>query len=357
MSNTFGNRIRLTIFGQSHSPAIGAVIDGLPAGMGIDWEKVKSFMARRRGGGELATPRAEADEFKILSGLNERGLTCGAPLCAVIENTDARPADYDALRDAPRPGHSDYAAHIKFSGHNDIRGGGQFSGRLTAPLCLAGAICIQLLSGRGILVAARISSIGEIDDIPVDTRNLRGAMDSLASRGFPTLSDAAGGRMKGEIASAREAGDSIGGIVEAYADGVPPGLGEPMFDGVENRVASALFAIPGVKGVEFGAGFGAARMRGSACNDPFIMEDGRVSTEGNNHGGALGGITSGQPIIVRAAFKPTPSISAPQRTISLSERRERGISVGGRHDPCIVPRALPCVEAALALALMDMMVD
>ncbi len=355
MSNTLGSKFRVTVFGQSHSPMIGAVIEGIPAGFAPDMAAVSAFMARRAPGGDLSTPRRETDAPRIIAGLNERGETCGAPLTAVIENADARSQDYDALRDVPRPGHADYAAAVKFAGHNDIRGGGQFSGRLTAPLCFAGALAMQLLAARGVRVRARIASIAGIADAPMDFA--RPDLDAIANAPLPCVDAEAAGRMAAAIRDARDGGDSVGGVVECFATGLPAGLGDGMFDGVENRVARALFGIPAVKGVAFGAGFEAARLRGSQNNDPFRVEDGRIVTETNRHGGALGGITTGMPLVARAAFKPTPSIALPQRSVSLSRGENAPLTVHGRHDPCVVPRAVPAVEAAVACALLDMMLE
>jgi chorismate synthase len=360
MSNTLGEKLKVTIFGQSHAPAIGAVIDGLPAGMRIDWQRVQAFMGRRAPGrGDLTTARREDDVPRVIAGLNERGETCGAPLCAVIDNGDARSADYDALRDRPRPGHADYTAYVKFGGANDIRGGGQFSGRMTAPLCFAGAVCLQWLEGRGVAVGARIASVGMVDDAPVDHGKLDAEqLRAWTESAFPTADALAGESMRDAIREAKASGDSLGGVIEACAVGLPPGLGEPMFGGVENRVAAAVFGIPGVRGVEFGAGFAAARMTGSAHNDAWVVRPGDViGTETNRHGGVLGGITTGMPLVVRAAFKPTPSIGKAQKTVSLSEKTEQTLSITGRHDPCIVPRAVPCVEAALAIVLTDMLLS
>ncbi len=356
MSNALGNKYRVQIFGQSHSPMIGAVIEGVPAGVVPDMDFISAFMARRAPGGDaLSTARREADSPQIVSGLNERGETCGAPLCALIANTDARSRDYDALRDVPRPGHADYAAFVKFGGHNDIRGGGQFSGRLTAPLCFAGALAMQLLQTRGVRVKARVQAIAGIRDIDVDLA--APPLDAIAAEGLPTISPDAARRMAEAILAAKSAGDSVGGVVECFATGLPAGLGEPMFDGVENRVARALFGIPAVRGVEFGLGFAAAELRGSAHNDAFRVSEGRVVTETNRCGGVLGGITTGMPLIVRAAFKPTPSIALPQASVSLKRKQDAPLTVQGRHDPCVVPRAVPCVEAAVACVLFDLMLE
>ena len=355
MSNTLGERYRVQVFGQSHSPMIGAVIEGIPAGVVPDMDFISAFMARRAPGGALSTARKETDAPQIVSGLNDRGETCGAPLCILIHNTDARSRDYDRLRDIPRPGHADYTAAVKFSGHNDIRGGGQFSGRLTAPLCFAGALALQLLKEKGVVIRARVRSVAGVEDAPVDLAHP--PMDGLCPGPLPCVDPDAAARMAEAIEAARADGDSVGGVVECWATGLPAGLGEPMFDGVENRVARALFGIPAVRGVEFGLGFAAADMKGSAHNDPFRMEAGRVVTAGNNHGGALGGITSGMPLAVRAAFKPTPSIARQQPSVSLSRGEDTPLVIQGRHDPCIVPRAVPVVEAVVACVVMDMMTD
>ena len=355
MSNTLGHNYRVQVFGQSHSPMIGAVIEGIPAGVVPDMDFISAFMARRAPGGALSTARKEADAPKIVSGLNEKGVTCGAPLCVLIQNTDARSRDYDNLRDVPRPGHADYTAAVKFSGHNDRRGGGQFSGRLTAPLCFAGALAMQLLKEKGIRVRARVRSVAGIEDAPVDLA--RPPMDGLCQGPLPCVDADAAKRMAEAVEAARADRDSVGGVVECWATGLPPGLGDPMFDGVENRIARALFGIPAVRGVEFGLGSAAAGMRGSAHNDPFRMEAGRVVTDGNNHGGALGGITSGMPLVVRAAFKPTPSIAREQPSVSLSRSENAPLVIQGRHDPCIVPRAVPVVEATVACVVLDMMMD
>ena len=353
MSNLLGDRYRLIIFGQSHSPMIGGVIEGLPAGIAPDMARIRAFMARRAPGGALSTQRREADAPEIIAGLNEWGRTCGAPLAFVIRNADTLSGDYADLRDAPRPGHADFTAWAKYRGENDIRGGGQFSGRLTAPLCFAGALAMQLLEARGLRVRARISRLAGIADGPMDLAAPN--LDAIAAEGLPCVDAGAARRMSEAIEAARAEGDSVGGVVECFATGVPAGLGEPMFDGVENRLARALLGIPAVRGVEFGLGFAAADLRGSRHNDAYRAEDGRVVTLTNRHGGALGGITSGMPIVVRAAFKPTPSIALEQESVSLSRMADRPLRVRGRHDPCVVPRAVPVVEAAVACVLYDMM--
>jgi chorismate synthase len=354
MSSCWGNSIRISLFGQSHSPAIGVVIDGLPAGFRLDTEALSAFMQRRAPGrSEFSTPRKEADSIEFVSGL-ANGVLCGAPLCAVIRNTDVRPGDYSEFADAPRPGHADFTAQAKFRGFQDGSGGGHFSGRLTAPLVAAGGICLQILASHGIHVGAHIARIADVSDSAFDPVAVSAAdFARLVREPLTVIDPAAGAAMAAKIAEAREAGDSVGGVIECAAVGLPAGLGDPMFDGMENRIASAVFAVPAVKGIEFGNGFGSTGLRGSENNDAFVMADGSVGTATNNHGGILGGITSGMPLIFRAAVKPTPSVSAAQKTVSLAEHRERELRIRGRHDPCIVPRAVPCIEAAAALAIFD----
>ena len=325
MSNSFGNCFRFTIFGQSHAPAIGVTMEGLPSGFEIDMEKLNAFMARRAPGGRYSTPRKEADIPEFISGLVD-GKTCGAPVTAIIRNNDTRSKDYEYMRTVPRPGHADYTAMVKYGPSRDYAGGGQFSGRLTAPLCIAGGIAMQLLEKMGVSISARILSIGgEVDEV----------------------------KMFELIDKVRLEGDSVGGLIGCSVTGLPVGLGEPMFGGMENRIAQAVFGIPAVKGIEFGAGFEAAGMLGSQCNDPFRFENGKVVTDSNNHGGILGGISSGMPIEFRVAIKPTPSIAMEQRSVDLATGANCTLQVRGRHDPCIVLRAVPCVEAAAAVAVFD----
>ncbi|MBR3847926.1 MAG: chorismate synthase [Oscillospiraceae bacterium] len=353
MSSTFGENLKVSIFGQSHSEAIGVVIDGFPAGFEIDFKKLLAFMARRAPGqGGHTTSRSEADAPHFLSGV-VNNVTTGAPICAVIYNTNTRSKDYDALRDIPRPGHSDFTAYMKYGTAHDIRGGGQFSGRLTAPLCIAGALCLQYLEGRGVKIAAHAEKIGKVQDRRFNPTVPE--FSELCGDSITVLSPDAEKAMIDEILAAKKKTDSVGGIIECAATGVPVTLGEPPFGGVENRIASIVFGIPAVKGIEFGAGFEVADMFGSENNDAFIIEKGKIKTETNNHGGALGGISSGMPIIFRAAVKPTPSIAKAQKSVSLSEMRERELVIEGRHDPCIVPRAIPVMEAAAAIAICDMM--
>lgn len=344
--SSYGENLRITIFGQSHSPAIGVTVEGIPAGERIDTAKLARFLARRAPGrNEWSTPRMEADAPEFLSGLKD-SVTCGAPLAAIIRNADTRSQDYAALADTPRPGHADYTAQVKYGGAQDSAGGGHFSGRLTAPLCIAGGICIQLLAREGITVISRIAAIADVED--------EGALcASTAEKPFPTVSDERGEAMRTAIAAAKADGDSVGGVIECAVLGLPAGLGGPLFGGLEGRISAAVFGIPAVKGIEFGAGFAAARMRGSENNDCFETSAGRVVTKSNNCGGILGGISDGMPLVFRAAVKPTPSIAAEQLTLNMKTMEETALHVPGRHDPCVVPRAVPCVEAAAAIAVYD----
>lgn len=330
MSNTVGNCFRLTIFGQSHAPAIGVTMEGLPAGFAIDMDKLQAFLERRAPGRDpYSTSRKEPDRPEFISGLKD-GITCGSPVTAVICNTNTRSGDYENLRCVPRPGHADYAAMVKYGEARDYAGGGQFSGRMTAPLCIAGGICLQLLEKMGITVTAKAERIGG-----------------------ETESDA----MLRRIEEARAAGDSVGGVIACRVEGLMPGIGEPMFDGMENRIARTVFGIPAVKGIEFGSGFAGSDRTGSENNDPFRWQDGRVVTETNHHGGILGGITSGMPLTFRAAIKPTPSIAREQKSINMETGENVTLNITGRHDPCIVLRAVPCVEAAAAVAVYDAILE
>lgn len=357
MSSEFGRYLKVSVFGQSHGQAVGVVLDGLPAGEAIDQAELRRFMQRRRPGGALSTSRREEDEPVFLSGLLE-DKTCGSPLCAIIENQDARPQDYAELSALPRPSHADYAAYCKWGGRADLRGGGHFSGRLTAPLCLAGGIAKQLLARRNIHIGAHLAEADGEQDSRFPLYPSRGLLEEIAAKPFPVLDDASGERMQRTIAVAAEAADSVGGVVECVAIGLPAGLGAPMFDGVENRLAAALFGIPAVKGVEFGAGFASAGKRGSDNNDPFCLNGQReVVTAKNDSGGILGGITNGMPVVLRAAFKPTPSIGQAQQTVNLSTKQAAEITIRGRHDPCIALRAVPAVEAVTALVLLDMILE
>ena len=327
MSSEFGKLVKLTIFGQSHSPAIGVVIDGIPAGEVINMDEIHEFMARRMPSAAVySTSRKESDIPEILSGIVD-GVTCGAPITAVIHNNDVKSIDYGDLINTPRPSHSDYAAFMKYGNAHDIRGGGHFSGRLTAPLCFAGAVCKQILQRHGITTAARIKSIGT-------------ATDELS--------------MMEEIKTAAADGDSVGGVIECVINGIPAGLGEPMFDGLENKISQAVFAVPAVKGIEFGSGFDGTKLRGSSNNDVYYINNDTVRTVTNNNGGITGGLSNGMPIIFRAAIKPVPSISKPQKTVDLRTMTDTIITISGRHDSCIVPRALPCIESAAMIAVLDL---
>ena len=357
MSSEFGNILRVSVFGQSHGKAVGVVVDGLPAGEAIDLEELQRFLDRRRPGtGPLSTTRKETDVPEFLSGL-EGGKTCGAPLCAVIKNADQHSKDYGELADKPRPGHADFTAWAKWGGRADMRGGGHFSGRLTAPLCVAGGIAKQILARRGIFVGAHLASVAGICDRPFPLHPTAALFEEIAAKPFPVLDEAAGERMRAAILEAKNDLDSVGGVIECAAAGLPAGLGEPMFGGVENRLAAALFGIPAVKGVEFGEGFRAAELRGSENNDPFTVEDGEIRAETNRAGGILGGITTGMPLVLRAAVKPTPSIGRPQKTVRLSRLEDTDLTVHGRHDPCVAHRAVPVVEAVTAAVLLDMLLE
>ena len=357
MSSDFGKTLRVGVFGESHGAAIGVTVDGLPAGERIDMDELQAFLDRRRPGkNPLSTVRRETDVPEFLSGLRD-GVTCGTPLCAVIYNSDQHSADYAELADKPRPSHADYTAWVKWRGQADMRGGGHFSGRLTAPLCVAGGIAGQILARRGIFVGAHLAAVGTEEDETFPLHPTDELFRAVAAKPFPTLSDAAGERMQRVILDAREAQDSVGGIIECAAIGLPAGVGEPMFDGVENRLAAALFGIPAVKGVEFGAGFGSARLRGSENNDALRVENGRVVTETNRAGGILGGITNGMPLTLRVGIKPTPSIGQKQKTVSLSRMENTELTVHGRHDPCIAHRAVPVVEAVTACVLLDLLLE
>lgn len=353
---TWGNKIRLTVFGESHGPAVGAVLEGLPAGGEIDMEEVLAQMARRAPGHDRSsTPREESDEPRVLSGLWNGRIT-GAPLCAVIANADTRSSDYGEIPNIPRPGHADYTAYVRYHGFQDVRGGGRFSGRLTAPLVFAGAVCRQILKRRGVTVGAHVLSVHGVKDVPFDPVHLPAALlEDLSSRYFPTLGPDTERAMRAEIEAARRNLDSVGGVAECAAVGLPAGFGGPLSEGAESVLSSLLFAIPACKGVEFGAGFAAADLFGSENNDPFYYDGGMVRTRTNRAGGILGGITTGMPLVFRAAFKPTPSIGREQDSVDLAEKKNAKLTVRGRHDPCIVPRAVPAVEAAAAVALLDLL--
>ena len=352
MSSMTGNKIKISVFGQSHSEGIGVVIDSLPAGKKIDLEKVYQFMERRAPGRSiLSTQRKEADKPEIISGL-VNGVTCGVPLCAVIRNTNTRSADYNNIADTPRPSHADFSGFMRYNGFNDVAGGGHFSGRLTAPLCFAGAVCMQVLEEMGIKIQAHILRIKDVSDESFNPVSV--AEMNIGKKPFPVINEKAGEKMRAEIDKARLDCNSVGGIIECAVTGLRAGLGNPMFDGVENMLAKNIFGIPAVKGIEFGNGFGAAGLFGSENNDDFCIENGEIKTVTNNSGGINGGITNGMPIIFRAAFKPTPSIYKEQNSVSIKDKTEKKLKIEGRHDPCIVPRAVPVVEAVTAFTILDM---
>lgn len=359
MSGIWGRNIKLSIFGESHGPAIGITIDGLPPGLTLDMDYIAFEMRRRAPGrNELSTSRVEGDDFEILSGYFQNKTT-GTPLTAIIRNKDSRSKDYKAIRDKIRPGHADFTGHIKYSGHEDYRGGGHFSGRLTAPLVFAGAIAKQILEAKGIDIGSHIKSIGEIEDPYFHPTYIESdQLVKLKEEDFPVLDKIRGIEMQKLIKKVREEEDSIGGIVECAVINLPPGIGSPFFDSLESVISSLLFSIPGLKGLEFGAGFPISRMQGSQANDQYyIDEEEKIRTYSNNNGGILGGISNGMPLIFRAAFKPTPSIGKKQRTVDISKGENIELVIRGRHDPCIVLRALPVVEAVAAIAIWDVIQD
>ena len=350
MSSTYGEILKLSIFGQSHGAGIGMTLDGIPAGLPVDLDQLQTFLNRRAPGrNDWSTPRKEEDRPEFLSGILN-GYTCGAPIAAIIRNTNTRSGDYSNLKDCPRPGHADYTAQIKYKGYQDPAGGGHFSGRLTAPLCIAGGLCKQWLEAEGIRIGAHIQWIHGLNDTFFDRLNPQ--IDEIRSD-FPVLSEYKAERMKEIIEQARMDCDSVGGAIECAVTGLPVGLGEPMFGGMESRIASIVYGIPAVKSVEFGIGPSVANIPGSENNDEYVVENGVVRTLTNNCGGILGGITNGMPLIFSAYFKPTPSIAKPQQTVNLQTGETTTIQIKGRHDPCIVPRAVPVVEAAAAIAIYD----
>lgn len=348
-SSYFGN-ISFRIFGSSHGEEIGITAEGLPAGFAPDTEKLMSFLKRRSPvGKDYATGRKEPDVPEFISGI-KNGVLSGTPFTAVIKNKDIKKSDYEQFKSIPRPGHADYTAFVKYSGKEDMSGGGHFSGRMTAPLCILGGICIQILEEKGINVISRIKSIGKTED--------EGELvSSTADDPFPTVNRECGEQMIKDIIAAKAAGDSLGGIIECKISGLPAGVGEAMFDGLESRISKLVFGIPAVKGIEFGSGFSGTQLKGSQNNDEFFFENGKVITKTNNCGGILGGISNGMPISFNVAFKPTPSISVLQNTVNLKTKENTKISISGRHDPCIVPRAVPCIEAAAAIAIYDAMLS
>lgn len=355
MASSFGERLRVSVYGESHGNGIGALIEGLPAGEPVDTELLMRFMERRQGGrNALSTPRKEPDVPEFVSGIYE-GRTTGFPVCIRIANTNTRSGDYNNLALKPRPSHADYPAYIKWHGAADMRGGGHFSGRLTAPLCAAGGIAMQILARHNIFAGAHLFSIGSVRDEAFPMLPEPALFETVAAKAFPVISDAQGDKMQQEILAAREDGDSVGGSVECMILGLPAGLGDPMFDGIENRLARVLFGIPAVKALEFGDGFALSEMRGSQANDPYVSENGKIVTKTNRNGGILGGISTGMPVRFRVGIKPTPSIAKVQETVSLPDGGNTTIEIKGRHDPCIAQRAVPVIEAAAALTVLDVL--
>ena len=356
MSSTWGQHLKISIFGESHGPGVGVVLDGLPSGHLLDLEAIRQFALRRAPGrAPWSTPRKEADEAEILSGVFE-GRTTGTPLAALIRNTDTRSEDYRDLLARPRPGHADLTGSARYQGYQDPRGSGHFSGRLTAPLVFAGALCSQILLGKGVRLASHVYEIAGIPDEAFDPVNPdQTRLSGLAAKLMPVLDDQAGQAMAEAVEKARMSLDSVGGIVETMIWGLPAGLGDPMFDGLESRLSSLVMGIPAARGIEFGTGFAAARMQGSIHNDAPVIQGKAIRFKTNHCGGVLGGISNGMPLVFRVAFKPTASIGREQQTINLSTLTADTLVVKGRHDPCIVPRAVPAVEAAAAVFALDLM--
>jgi chorismate synthase len=358
MSGVWGKNIKLSIFGESHGNAIGIIIDGLPSGVELDIDFIKSEMKRRApGNSALSTPRKEGDVFEILSGYYD-GKTTGTPLCSIIRNSDQHSKDYENLKVMIRPSHADYTGNIKYKGFNDHRGGGHFSGRITAPLVFAGAIAKQLLKEKGIIIGSHIKSIHNIKDEVFDKVNLKEELlNNLLKEDFPVINKVALNDMVNKILTVKKELNSVGGVIETAVLNLPAGIGSPFFDSLESHLSHLLFSIPAVKGVQFGEGFAITEMTGAEANDEYYMEDNKVKTRTNNNGGILGGITSGMPVVFSTAFKPTASIARSQNTIDIEKLQDIKLEIKGRHDPCIVPRAVPVVEAAAALAILDLLYD
>ena len=358
MSANWGKNITVSIFGESHGVALGINMGGLPSGFSVDLEAIKKDMARRAPGqSELTTSRKEADEFEVLSGYFE-GKTTGAPLAIIIRNTNQRSKDYSVLKDVLRPGHADYSGKMRYKDSNDYRGSGHFSGRITAPLVFAGSLAKQILESQGIYIGCHIKSIGNVDGRSFDKKELNAdLLKSLQNMAFPTLEGNDAESMKQAIVDAKALEDSIGGVIEVAVTGVKAGIGNPFFDSVESRLSSMMFSVPAVKGIEFGAGFEIVKMLGSEANDEIYLKNGQILTESNNNGGIIGGISTGMPIQFRLAIKPPASIGREQKTINFATKEETKLKVEGRHDPCIVPRAMVVVEAATALTILDFLME
>lgn len=358
MSGIWGNKIKLSIFGESHGKGVGINIDGLSPGIELNLDYIKQEMHRRvPGNSALSTERKEEDNFEILSGYFN-GKTTGTPLCVLIKNTNNHSRDYESTKNLMRPSHGDLTGHIKYKGFNDYRGGGHFSGRLTAPLVFAGAICKDILKKEGIIIGSHIKSIHTIEDYSFDRTSVDcGTLKNLSENAFPVLNKRIESEMKDAIISAKNEQDSVGGVIETAVINLPIGLGEPFFDSVESTLAHLIFSIPGVKGVEFGAGFGITKMKGSLANDEFYIYDEKILTYTNNNGGIIGGLTNGMPLVFKVAIKATPSIGKIQNTIDIEKKENAKLQIIGRHDPCIVPRALPVIEAITAIGILDLLMQ
>ena len=355
MGSVFGKKIKISLFGESHGEALGVVLDNFPAGIKLDYDEIKRESERRRPGGAYSTKRQESDDFEILSGVLN-GITTGAPLCAIIRNENTRSKDYSKFMDIPRPSHSDYPAFVKFSGFNDIRGGGHFSARVTAPLVFAGAVAKQALKKENIFIASHIYKIKDCCDTPFSLTENNG-YEQIAFKDFPVIDDLKGNEMKKIIDNARGNLDSVGGIIECGIYNFPVGIGDPFFDSIESVISHIMFSVPAVKGIEFGSGFGVCEKFGSENNDCYEEKDGKIVTKTNNAGGICGGISTGMPIIFRAAFKPTPSIYKKQNTLNIKTNEQTDLEIEGRHDPCVAVRAVPVTEAAAAIAALQLLYD
>lgn len=350
MKNTFGNSLSVTIFGESHGEAVGVVLDGLAPGISVDNEKIDKWLSLRRPSGKISTSRKEADEYRIVSGVFN-GYTTGTPLTVLIPNTNVNSKAYDPS--VPRPGHADLTAQYKYHGYQDYRGGGHFSGRITAALVVAGAIVASALEKKGIEIGTHISSLADIKDR--DFADFSADIKALSTLPFPVLDENTAKRMQNKIEAVAEEGDSVGGVLETVVLGVPAGVGEPWFDTVEGVISHALFSVPAIKGVEFGDGFAMTEMKGSEANDSFRVKDGKIVTETNRNGGINGGITNGMPIIFRSAVKPTPSIFKPQKSVDLGSMENAELNINGRHDPAIIHRARIVVDSVTAIAFYDLL--
>ncbi|ENZ02646.1 chorismate synthase [Clostridium thermobutyricum] len=356
MSGIWGRNLKVSIFGESHGTGIGITIDGLPSGFEIDLDKVNFEMGRRAPGkSPLSTARKEGDNVEILSGFFE-GKTTGTPLCGIIRNKDNRSRDYGKLRDLMRPGHADYTGNVRYNGFNDYRGGGHFSGRITAPIVFAGAICKQILEKEGIKITSHVKSIGKVEDVNFNSLEIEEEiMNNLLNMELPVLDKSVEEKMREEILNAKSEGDSVGGIIECAITGIKAGVGSPFFYSIESVISHLLFSVPAVKGVEFGEGFNITKIRGSEANDSMYYDGDQVKTRTNNNGGIIGGISNGMPIIFRAGIKPTASIIKKQETINIKTKENEELVIEGRHDPCIVQRAIPVIECIAAIGILDLM--